>query len=451
MNHDKLFLQGSWRLLAASIIFVMPFACNEYDDSAYENWNEEDLDERAQAKKSGCENKCSPSCKCGWTEIGCSSERDCQSGLYCKIRPKLGNRCMKKTSDDNNDNDTGNGTTRYSIQIFYYPWYGSKNHDGRWRHWNNGGPYSPESGNFSAPFYPSLGPYSSANPKVIDQHMKWIAQAGIGVVIMSWWGKNSFEDKLTRDILNAADDNGLKVAFYIEPYDGGYRQSPSDNGTRTPRTAKADVKYIIDTYGRHGAFHRVNGRPVFLFFAARTYMGGKQGEWRRVWNELHDDPNYNPILIAHDVDLDTRIKAGGWDGGHDYGCGAAIQRHKRWPALAAEYAAADKMFHFTVCPGYDKSRWAPGKDPIIRRENGALYDRLWRAVLNSPTRPSAVLINSFNEWHEGSSIEPAIPKSIRGYTYKNYEGVRGLSGLSASKAYLDRTRYFSDLYVSRGR
>lgn len=36
-------------------------------------------------------------------------------------------------------------------------------------------------------FYPFLGPYSSRDPAVIEQHMKWMSSAGIDVVIVSWF------------------------------------------------------------------------------------------------------------------------------------------------------------------------------------------------------------------------------------------------------------------------
>lgn len=57
-------------------------------------------------KNSTNEGKCSSSCQCSWREVGCSSDSDCQSGLNCKRRPKLGNRCLNKpTNDDDNNND----------------------------------------------------------------------------------------------------------------------------------------------------------------------------------------------------------------------------------------------------------------------------------------------------------------------------------------------------------
>jgi len=39
------------------------------------------------------------------------------------------------------------------------------------------------------------------------------------------------------------------------------------------------------------------------------------------------------------------------------------------------------------------------------RGNGAYYARTWEAVL--PTAPDMILVHSFNEWVEGSYIEPS--------------------------------------------
>ena len=53
-------------------------------------------------------------------------------------------------------------------------------------------------------------------------------------------------------------------------------------------------------------------------------------------------------------------------------------------------------------------------------------------------------IASFNEWHEGTQIEPAAPPGRHGaYRYLGYDGAWGLSGVPAETAYLDRTAYWS--------
>lgn len=288
--------------------------------------------------------------------------------------------------------------------------------------------------------------------------------AGVGVVVVSWWGRGSYEDDRVWDILHAADDYGMKVSLYIEPYDDGYVRKSSDHpnimiGSQSPRTAQSDVMYLINTYGCHRAFHRQQGRPVFLFFAARQYMSGRQHEWKEVWDELHSDPAYNPIVIAHDIKLERRVISGGWDGGHDYSCSAALEREEEWSDLAAQYEAAGKIFYFTVCPGYNKSRLTPGfTDPIIDRGNGEVYERLWQEATKSKQPSSVVIITSFNEWHEGSSIEPAVPMgfktyeyegaSIKAYRYSDYEGAFGKKGREAAFAYIQASSILADKFLN---
>lgn len=78
-----------WLKQMASGDIVLPGGGN--DDSDDDSNDDND-------PNGSCEGRCSPSCQCGWTEIGCNSDRDCQTGLYCKMRPQLGNRCLKKKS-----------------------------------------------------------------------------------------------------------------------------------------------------------------------------------------------------------------------------------------------------------------------------------------------------------------------------------------------------------------
>ena len=81
-----------------------------------------------------------------------------------------------------------------------------------------------------------------------------------------------------------------------------------------------------------------------------------------------------------------------------------------WTAYVQAYYYG-KVFAATVVPGYD--------DRIIRypgiyvpREDGAFYRSRWNvATANSP---HWILITSWNEWHEGTEIEPSLEY---GYAY----------------------------------
>jgi len=95
----------------------------------------------------------------------------------------------------------------FKVHTFYYSWYGTPEYDGKysnWNHpilahyrdttWDNAGHF-PGNDDVGANFYPALGCYSSNDPNIIAKHMELIKDAGIGVLAISWWGKNSFTDK----------------------------------------------------------------------------------------------------------------------------------------------------------------------------------------------------------------------------------------------------------------
>lgn len=80
---------------------------------------------------------------------------------------------------------------------FYYNWCGNGRTNGPEIHWAHGilgkegcdGPTDPIPGgeNIASNFYPALKNYSSTDPATIARHVKMMAQARIGVVVVTWW------------------------------------------------------------------------------------------------------------------------------------------------------------------------------------------------------------------------------------------------------------------------
>lgn len=83
-----------------------------------------------------------------------------------------------------------------NVHAFYYAWYGNVAIDGNWSHWNHlyltnwkkedkkvypTGRHNPPD-DIGSNFYPFLGCYSSRDPRIIDEHMRLMHQAGIGIV-----------------------------------------------------------------------------------------------------------------------------------------------------------------------------------------------------------------------------------------------------------------------------
>ena len=143
----------------------------------------------------------------------------------------------------------------YQVGAFYYPWYGNPETDGEWIHWNDN--YHTPPTDITSDYYPALGAYSSNDPMVVAQHMAWLRQAGVGVIIVSWWGQGGREERPVPILLQMAERYGIKVAFHIEPYYG-----------RTADRLISDVQYLYNKYGSHPAF--------FLSTASSRYSPGDQ-------------------------------------------------------------------------------------------------------------------------------------------------------------------------------
>ena len=301
------------------------------------------------------------------------------------------------------------------VHIFYYPWYGAPPFENEYVHWVQGGHTPPK--DIGSSFYPALGPYSSSDPKVLQQHMKWIRQSRAGVLVVSWWGQNRYEDQRVPSVMDAAAAAGLKVAFHVEPYDGF-----------TPERAADDIKYLLDRYGKHPAFYRSaeqGGKPVFYNFESLRFPAQ---DWRKALDRMRGQ--LEPfILLAQTSDL-TFINAAGFDGGYTYDVLTPFRDTSflmQWGGgLASRFAAQGKLFVPSVGPGYSDERAVNRRDPLpanARTRDGgkaSTYELQWRAAIAA--NPPFVTVTSFNEWHEGSQIEPAKESQGDGYHYPAYTG-----------------------------
>ncbi|MEW2549108.1 glycoside hydrolase family 99 protein [Streptomyces sp. NPDC047002] len=322
--------------------------------------------------------------------------------------------------------------TSTDVHIFYYPWYGSPKANGSYRHWPQGNLTPPDG--ISSNFYPVLGAYDSGDSAVVAQHMAWLRQAGTGVLVTSWWGRGSYEDQRVPLLLDRAAGQGLKVAFHIEPYTG-----------RTAASVAADVRYLTGAYGGHAAYFRdaAHGdRGAFYVFQSLDIA-----DWSPI-EQLKSDA----IVLTQTTDVS---KAAHFGGMYTYD-GIAAARLPDWSGVDRFCRANGLVWSPSFGPGYLDDRAVPGNTtPTVERADGTTYDAVWQHAITSGdggAAPEWVSITSFNEWHEGSQIEPATgtpPTSP--VTYQTYEGAYGRTGAAATTAYLDRTRYWVERYTAARR
>ena len=336
----------------------------------------------------------------------------------------------------------------------YYPWYGTN----PWRHWEGSGRTPPY--DIAATSVPELGPYDSGNPRVLEQHARWIAESGAGAINVSWWGRGDYEDRMVPLLMDVMRDHGLKVTFHLEPYsDDRVDSYPSD------------IQYLVSEYGdkRHWDCQLVltNGDgtegPVFKAFATiqprlSTDCHGRTAPvamWRPddVWHRQTDRVremlrrHFDTVWQLSDFPVAEPVLAAGFDGASPYGAFTP----KDWPQLAREFSEVNLTFSPAIGTGFDAiaERNVPSDScyrppafvppAIINWDNASDREKaarlaLWQieasmrtslgvqtdsSLRNASTGFFIVYIATFNEWHEGTSFEPMkshdalVPQELR--------------------------------------
>jgi len=305
------------------------------------------------------------------------------------------------------------------VAIFYYPWYARSDRDGAWRHWDEGGHTPPD--DIGSDYYPLRGAYSSTDPAVLDAQMNEIAGAGIDEAVVSWWGQGSFEDHALGGVVAAAKAHGVSVGIHLEPYPGRTTTTVASDYAYLQGLGINDIwVYMADLMPADGLATINDAFPGVRSMAesgnVAAVKSGNFAHWASIARYagiyLYDAINYEG------VDLTSF-------------CGYAHPYR-----LVCAPVAAPGFVGVRVGASYGRSR-----------ESGSTYDRRWLGDLGS--RPDVVAITSYNEWHEGTQIEPAVARCLGAtFCYRNYEGAYGVSAQAAPFAYIDRTRYWTGLLRS---
>mmetsp|Transcript_16310 Transcript_16310/g.37406 ORF Transcript_16310/g.37406 Transcript_16310/m.37406 type:complete len:1039 (-) Transcript_16310:489-3605(-) len=314
----------------------------------------------------------------------------------------------------------------YLVGAYYYPWHGKNFH--------NGGGYLREE--LKPPQLPTLGEYNDSDPKIINQHMEWFRKSNIGLLVTSWWGPDRIEDTNTLQVLMKHSHIGnLKIALHYETT-GRIKEEAGDDMS----VPLNDIRYMCKNYFNHPNYYKIDGRPVLVIYISRKLErlgtlesalltmrseASKQGHniyliGDAVFSKAPDVNDQEPFVSFRYFDAVTNYDV--------YGSGGSSKRTNPYAgteAVDAYYAEQEKWRRLAqeencryippVSPGYNDRGVRLEKDhpPLSRRltkssEEGSLFKyQLEKALpLVDPALDNLILVNSFNEWHEDTQIEP---------------------------------------------
>lgn len=246
-------------------------------------------------------------------------------------------------------------------------------------------------------------PRSTATAAGVASMTSQARAAGVDGFVLSWSG--AARDGAEADLfLAAAARTGGVVAPYLETTEA------AREAARTGRTTYAVVQSWLGEWLRRStgpASLRAGGEAVVFVWDARQLT---PDEWAalRATARLVGRP-VRLVTDAHEPAYD----AVSW-GRHRYTVNdalpalAASHRHlalrERAPAVL-DPGTAPGLYAATVSPGFDDRRLRGGTNPVVPRgANGERYAGSWAAATAS--RPDWVLVNSWNEWYEGTTVEP---------------------------------------------
>ena len=307
-----------------------------------------------------------------------------------------------------------------------------------------------------------LGCYSSKDPKVIEAHMFQLRKAKVGVVSVSWYPPGLADDEgippdpLIPLLLDIAHKYAIKVTLHLEPHDG-----------RNPQSVRENLAYIRHNYFNHPAFYKhkvINTdsrygktmieRQLPIIYIYDSYKNEAR-EWAKIFK--HDgeysvrSTDIDCIAIALLVDSGHKqfVLRGGFDGFYTYFASDRFSygsSPSNWAALSHFARENNLIFIPSFGPGYDDTRVRPwNKENTKLRRGGKYYTSMFKSAIQNGVGTTTaddgktvkmVSLTSFNEWHEGTQIEPAVPKRTSS------------SSLSGSQySYVDYSPYPSTYYL----
>lgn len=286
---------------------------------------------------------------------------------------------------------------------FFYAWYLNPNTDGRWSYWPDQGNNPPNT--WFSHYIPDPKPndfdpanelYSSNNWENFKWQATKMAESKQEVAISSWFGQNTKQDVTLNNILNdfmARADNpypNLRWAIYYECEGITSSQSPScPSSTADPTVSQivSDLNYIKSKYADSPYMLKVNGKPVIFVYGATEGTATSQK-----WKDANSQVGNSFYIVL-------KVYAG-WE--------SDPNQPDSWHQYAPSNGKGSHLPHsFFVSPGF----WRDGAGDIVRlaRDPSRFENDVKSMVASTATWR---LTQTWNEWGEGTSIEPGLQTLI---------------------------------------
>lgn len=275
---------------------------------------------------------------------------------------------------------------------------------------------------------PVLGWYREGDPEVADWHIKWAVEHGITFLAYDWYwdrGGRQLEHALHDGYFKARYRHLLKFCLLWANHNPPHTSSHED--------CLAVTRYWIENYFRRPEHLTLDGKPVVIIFSPHRLSEdlGSEGV-KRAFDAMRAECVHAGLkglyLIAcvGDAGGARHAAAEGYDavtaynwpglgmtGGGMYApFSSLIEAYGRnWEHLLAQSPLP--LRPLPLCGGWDSRPWHGennlvrfGRTPRLFKQHLLDAKRFLDEQAPKSSAPKAVLVEAWNEWGEGSYIEP---------------------------------------------
>jgi hypothetical protein len=252
--------------------------------------------------------------------------------------------------------------------------------------------------------------YSSHDPAEISRQIEQAKARGISAFVVDWYGdREPFIDRSYALMQTLAEKSSFRVAMM-------YDETTEDDGATDE--AIADFTMFHDTYlsdksPGHQAYLTYQGRPVIFIFPT-----GKHTDWDKV-RMVVDQWNPKPWLIYENLPGQYADAFDGyyaWISPGDKGWAADGSNWGEqylgnfYETMKSKYS--DKIIVGGAWASFDDSKASWGLNRHIAARCGQTYQdtfNFWRKEFPPDDAIPFLMIETWNDYEEGTATEPGIP------------------------------------------
>jgi len=311
------------------------------------------------------------------------------------------------------------------VGAYYYIWWGIPFNN----HWKHGVKYTP-----------FLGEYNSSDPLIADHHILWAKQHGIDFFSVSWLGKGDWIDLWDFDDTDQNLKSGLLKAQYLSTfkfclfYESQIVIDSALNATINPdqnftRIFIEDMNHAKREYFDNPSYLKIDGVPV-LFIYNLPYIYDKLGNEtqnlfrilkRQLDIYLVADVGNNPEPLAANSSLWSILESTNATTSYFFAHSKIsegwlnLTKYARtyYPEWRSIMNSKGIKYIPNAYAGYDNTEYCIWKNdsstPPVLPLNKTMFEEMLKiACDNADNNLKMVMITSWNEWLESTSIEPSM-------------------------------------------